>query len=88
MGLLGPFFSQRCQGLQPAWDYCVNDNFDIKWRPKQVADKSLDSKKPISSRIHGTGIFTGINGNKNMVNVGKYTIHGSYGIGCCFLLIA
>ena len=31
-------------GLQPAWDYCVNDNFDIKWRPKQVADKSVLSK--------------------------------------------
>ena len=30
-------------------------------------------------RIHGTGIFTYIY-HKNQPNVGKYTIHGSYGI--------
>ena len=32
-----------------------------------------------SHRIHGTGIFTNI-GSIFMVNVGKYTIHGSYAI--------
>ena len=31
-----------------------------------------------SHRIHGTGIFTYIY-HKNQPNVGKYTIHGSYG---------
>ena len=33
-----------------------------------------------SHRIHGTGIFTYIY-HKNQPNVGKYTIHGSYGNG-------
>ena len=32
----------------------------------------------ISHRIHGTGIFTYIY-HKNQPNVGRYTIHGSYG---------
>ena len=44
---------------------------------------SCDRKKPSnnkhSHRIHGTGIFTYIY-HKNQANVGKYTIHGSYGI--------
>jgi len=42
-----PFFHRRVQpfsasnrwGIRPAWDYCVNDNFDIDWHPKHVADK-------------------------------------------------
>ena len=34
----------------------------------------------ISHRIHGTGIFTYIY-HKHQPNVGKYTIHGSYGYG-------
>ena len=34
---------------------------------------------PNSHRIHGTGIFTYIY-HKSKPNVGKYTIHGSYGI--------
>eukprot|EP00435_Cladocopium_sp_Y103_P060074 s101_g21.t2 len=28
-------------GIRPTWDYCVNDNFDIDWHPKPVADKGL-----------------------------------------------
>ena len=35
--------------------------------------------------IHGTGIFTYIY-HKNKPNVGKYTIHGSYGEWCCVFL--
>ena len=33
----------------------------------------------LSHRIHGTGIFTCMKGWFVVVNVGKYTIHGSYG---------
>ena len=35
-----------------------------------------------TNRIHGTGIFTYIDhwSHKNQLNVGKYTIHGSYGL--------
>ena len=32
----------------------------------------------LSHRIHGTGVFTYIY-HKNQPNVGKYTIHGSFG---------
>ncbi|CAK8998613.1 unnamed protein product [Durusdinium trenchii] len=32
-------------GLQPSWDYCVNDNFDIDWHPRHVADRGLLSKQ-------------------------------------------
>ena len=40
---------------------------------------------PISHTIHGTGVFTYMNGLFFMVNVGKYTIHGFYGfINGCF----
>lgn len=31
-------------GIRPAWDYCVNDNFDIDWHPKHVADKGVLSE--------------------------------------------
>ena len=37
-----------------------------------------------SQRIHGTGIFTYIY-HKNQPHVGKYTIHGWYGIVFCFM---
>ena len=40
--------------------------------------KPLVNKSP-THRIHGTGIFTYIC-HKNQPNVGKYTIHGSYGL--------
>ena len=46
-----------------------------------LVSKSLDVQKwmsKISQRIHGTGTFTYI-WLIFMVNVGKYTIHGSYG---------
>ena len=38
-------------------------------------------------RIHGTGIFTYIWVIKNQPNVGKYTIHGWYGVGGLTTLI-
>ena len=38
----------------------------------------------ITHRIHGTGIFTYIY-HKNQLDVGKYTIHRSYGLGCSAL---
>eukprot|EP00439_Symbiodinium_sp_Y106_P021733 s2781_g2.t1 len=28
-------------GAEPAWDYCVNDNFNIHWEPKAVADRGI-----------------------------------------------
>ena len=37
-------------------------------------------------RIHGTGIFTYI-WLIFMVNVGKYAIHGWYGIQCCLIVL-
>ena len=41
---------------------------------------STKSHQNISQMLHGTGIFTYIS-PKSMVNVGKYSIHGSYGYG-------
>ena len=40
----------------------------------------------LTHRIHGTGIFTYI-WMISMVNVGKYTIHGSYGIDPLITLV-
>ena len=39
----------------------------------------LSSLWLITHRVHGAGIFTYTFGCFYMVNVGKYTIHGSYG---------
>ena len=50
---------------------CAKKRFGIFFRHRIVF---LD----VCHRIHGTGIFTYIWLN-SMVNVGKYTIHGSYG---------
>ena len=41
----------------------------------------LSDKIPWAHRIHGTGIFTYMY-HEFLVNVGKYTIHGSYGWEC------
>ena len=46
------------------------------------------SRLKSSHRIHGTnGIFTYMNDDVYMVNVGRFTIHGSYGICSGHLLL-
>ena len=46
-----------------------------------VPKNSKTIKSTLSHRIHGTGIFTYMNGWFFMVNVGNYTIHGLFGSG-------
>ena len=45
-----------------------------------LSENIIQQFRWFSHRIHGTGIFTYIY-HKNQPNVGKYTIHGSYGFG-------
>ena len=59
------------------------DLWDPKNAPRVRCDMTIAGKSPAfnTHRIHGTGIFTYIFSLIYMVNVGKYTIHGWYGIG-------
>ncbi|CAJ1394087.1 unnamed protein product [Effrenium voratum] len=41
-------------GMEPAWDYCVSDNFGINWRPRQVADRGV---LPSTTGLYIAGVF-------------------------------
>ena len=52
------------------------DKFSAKLWQKRPRRQWHKKKQPPTHTIHGTGVFTYMNGWFFMVNVGKYTIHG------------
>ena len=63
-----------------SWDYLRPTLKSVKDLPGKKVGHSIPPSRQFSHRIHGTGIFTYMHGWFFMVNVGKYTIHGSYHI--------
>ena len=57
------------------------------WKPKKKHSSKGDKLTNPSQSIHGNGIFTYIE-HKYQPNVGKYTIHGWYGLRTCLCVIA
>ena len=65
IGVINPFTNH----LLTSWDILAGGHYMTPTQPIVLF---------ITHRIHGTGIFAYIY-HKNQPNVGKYSIHGSYG---------